>query len=242
MSDEQTAIEAEEPQRPEWLPDNFKSPEDLASSYKELERKLGELGTKASRVEELEAKAARADEWEQWYERQQQEQRSGDPREKFLEVWEDPDRQPELVLHLAERLAAAEQRLEQVGKKGPDPATTELAAEYAETRMRQTHADWDTYRDQISEVVRENPRILGLTEQSTPAQLAQGLDAVYWMVKGRASATDQGQAASNAAEAARIALEQAQTMTGGSARPATQTPDQEYWDRIAAANSGGYGS
>ncbi len=32
---------AETSDRPEWLPENFKSPEDLVSSYKELQRKLG---------------------------------------------------------------------------------------------------------------------------------------------------------------------------------------------------------
>jgi len=34
------AQEAEQPERPEWLPEKFKSPEDLAKSYTELEKKV----------------------------------------------------------------------------------------------------------------------------------------------------------------------------------------------------------
>lgn len=41
----ETSVEAQEPteaqERPEWLPEKYKSPEDLAKAYKELESKLG---------------------------------------------------------------------------------------------------------------------------------------------------------------------------------------------------------
>lgn len=40
--DEQAAQEAEEQARPEWLPEKFKSVEDLAKAYAELESKLGQ--------------------------------------------------------------------------------------------------------------------------------------------------------------------------------------------------------
>ena len=36
------ATEAPVSDRPEWLPEKFKSPEDMASSYSELESKLGQ--------------------------------------------------------------------------------------------------------------------------------------------------------------------------------------------------------
>lgn len=37
----EAAPEAEAPERPEWLPEKFKTPEDMAKSYTELEKKLG---------------------------------------------------------------------------------------------------------------------------------------------------------------------------------------------------------
>lgn len=46
----------DEPQRPAWLPENFKSPEELANSYKELEKWKGQVSPQI----EL------AKKWEQW--------------------------------------------------------------------------------------------------------------------------------------------------------------------------------
>jgi hypothetical protein len=54
-----TPQQTDSSQRPEWLPEKYKSPEDLAKAYKELEGKLGtrdeELRKKV--VEELQAEA-----------------------------------------------------------------------------------------------------------------------------------------------------------------------------------------
>ena len=110
--------------------------------------------------------------------------------------------------------------------------------------MRAQYDDWDQYADRVAEAVRSNPRILGLTEKSTPAELASALDSVYWMEKGKALTSGQQQAASDAAEAARLAKQQAQTMSGASSRPATQTEAEEYIASLyeIAKNSGGYGS
>lgn len=243
MSDE-TAIEdgGEEttPERPEWLPENFKSPEDLAASYKEAERKIHELAAKAKEAEQL---AEQNREWQEWAQRQEQQQRqpAGDPRQQFMDVWDDPDRQPELVLHMAQQLAELQQQVSQGAQRGPDPVLTEVTAELAMNKAREQHPDWDLYHDQIAEIVQQSPHILGNAETLTPAQFAQGLDLAYSIAKGRSLATT-GQAVNDAAEAARLAREQAQTMSGQSARPATQSENEAYWDRVKAADSGGYGS
>ena len=44
LEEEASAIQEQEPQtddRPEWLPDKFKTPEDLANAYNSLQGKLG---------------------------------------------------------------------------------------------------------------------------------------------------------------------------------------------------------
>lgn len=72
-STEQTATEAapaeeqrdfvvaedSQPERPEWLPEKYKSPEDLAKAYKELESKIGskEEDIRAKILEEINAEA-----------------------------------------------------------------------------------------------------------------------------------------------------------------------------------------
>lgn len=50
---------AEPSQRPEWLPEKYKSPEDLAKAYKELESKLGtkEEDLRNKLIEELQSEA-----------------------------------------------------------------------------------------------------------------------------------------------------------------------------------------
>lgn len=51
--------EDQQPQRPEWLPEKYKTPEDLAKAYKELESKIGvkEETLREQIVKELEEKA-----------------------------------------------------------------------------------------------------------------------------------------------------------------------------------------
>jgi hypothetical protein len=231
--------------RPEWLPENFQSPEALAESYKELERKLGQQGSQLSeREREMEAlreRARLADEYEAYYQ-QQQRQPAQNPYEAIGEILEDPDRHAQLMVYIAEQNAELARQVEELRGRGPDPAQNEILARYAEQIVREQHPDYDQYRDAIPQIVQEIPGILALTQSPTPSHVAQGLGAALDIAKGRALANTQGQATADMAEAARLSLEQAQTLTGGSSRPATQTADEEYWSRVRAADSGGYGS
>jgi hypothetical protein len=239
VSDE-TAIEVEQtpepeaPARPEWLPENFKDEAAFAASYKEAERKIREQGEKLRELEE------RDQEWREWAQ-QVQRPAATDPAQQITEIWDDPDRQPLLILEMAQRMAALETQLQQAASRGPDPTVTQITADYAENRMRAQHEDWDTYRDQIAELVQNNPHLLGTGDSMTLEQATSGLELAYRAVKGHVLSTTAGQAASDAAEAARLAKEQAQTMSGGSSRPATQTAEEEYWAAVRAASSGSYG-
>jgi hypothetical protein len=63
-SDTDTPDPSTETERPEWLPEKFKSPEDMAKAYKELETKLGkpeasdEVSTSDDKATEEQAQAA----------------------------------------------------------------------------------------------------------------------------------------------------------------------------------------
>lgn len=245
---EETAIETEAPAeetRPEWLPENFKTPEALVESYKSAESKIHEQGTRLSQLEQIEQENQQMRDW--IAQQQEAAQRpSGDPREQFMEAWEDPDRQVELVLHLAGQLAETQQQIASLsqGAGRPDPALTELTARYAQDIVAEKLPDWDDYSEKVSEVVAANPAILGLTDGSKVSDLTSGLERVYWMVKGQALATPEGQAAADAAEAARIAKQAAITQSGASTRPATQSDAEAYVASLyeIARQSDGYGS
>lgn len=45
------ASPSDQPERPPWLPEKFKTPEDLAKSYRELEKKLSEYSEKLKNIE-----------------------------------------------------------------------------------------------------------------------------------------------------------------------------------------------
>jgi len=238
LSDETPTIESEEaaatveaPARPDWLPENFKNPEALVESFKETQRSLHE---RSERLKELERQN---EEWQDWAQ-QQQRPPAVDPLEQLQEIVIDPDRHAALIYELMQTVGGLQTQVQQQTQRGPDPTLTQITAHYAESQMRAQHEDWDTYRDQIAELVRDNPHLLG-TEQDL-GQVTSGLELAYKAVKGHVLSTTAGQAASDAAEAARLAKEQAQTMSGASSRPATQTADEQYWAAVRAAASGGY--
>src|SRR5438046_2093156 len=49
-TDEVTTSDDVETERPEWLPENFRRPEELVASYKELQRTLTERGNEAAEL------------------------------------------------------------------------------------------------------------------------------------------------------------------------------------------------
>lgn len=238
--------QVEQVERPEWLPENFESPEALAASYAEAQRALSARGEadkqREAELAELRARAAQADQYETYLQQQEDARRQGDPRERVLEIIEDPDRHADLVIQMAQQQADLQRRLEELSQRGPDQDVIEIKAAEAERIIRANNTDYDDHIDSIREIVQATPALVSLTESGTPRQIAEGLQIALDAARGRSLASGHGQAANDAATAARLAREQAQTMSGGSSRPATQTADEEYWDRVKAATSGGYGS
>lgn len=233
-------------QRPEWLPENFENPEALAASYAELQRTLSQRGeadrARETELQQLRQRAAKADEYEEYFQAEDERRRQVDPRERFMEVWEDPDRQADLVLTIVQQnqqLAEAVQRLEQ-GAGKPRPGDDVIVANYVDGRMAAEFDDWADLQPQVSEFVQNNPHLLG--QSSNPDDILAGVKLAYKVVRSETLSTDEGRQAAETAAAEREARRQAQLTPSGSQRPATQSSDEEYWGRIRAADSGGYGS
>jgi hypothetical protein len=91
----------------------------------------------------------------------------------------------------------------------------------------------DELREQVVNEMIDRPQWMeGLGQNPSPADIASRYVSVAATLK----------AAEVAKEQARLSKEQAQTLTGGSNRPASLSPDQEYWSRIKAAGKHGYGA
>jgi hypothetical protein len=91
--------------------------------------------------------------------------------------------------------------------------------------------EWNEVRDQVFAEMQARPQwLMDAHANPTPAVLGQTFVSVAATMRAAEGARSQ------MAEAKR----QAQTMSGGSSRPATQTADEEYWAAVRSAGSGGY--
>lgn len=167
------------PERPEWLPENFKSPEDLARSYSEAQRKITELSQQNKGLEESIGELAA--QFENW----QTEQNQPDPnlvRNQWLEAFEaDPIA---TVAQIAQ--TTAQQVHEQYAQKQPqEQVSPDVVAFIADQNLQQAHPDWAEYKQKVAEIVSTDPifQYLGEDVWRNPASTTAALDRAYKMAK-----------------------------------------------------------
>jgi hypothetical protein len=135
---------------------------------------------------------------------------------------------------LAAHAAAATERAitERLGLV-PQPATLEDVVDQADT-IAASHLDnWEELRAPVIEEMTKNPAWLhAVAGDPSPAAIASAYISVASALQTAAAAREQQ----------RVMKEQAQTMSGGSSRPATQTADEQYWAAVRDAGRAGYGS
>lgn len=222
--------------RPEWLPDNFKSPEDLVTSYRELQ------GTFTQRSQELsEIKGTLAE--LQQYNEQANQPEPADPAEAWAEQ---TGLDPETIRAVAQvadyvakqNLTAYQQQAQQ--QLAPQVETqSHLLAYQADQIVSSRHDDWDDYKGKVSAAVQADPDLIPQSAFSTPGKTADALDRVYKLVKAEEGYNQQQEAGSLADQGRQNKLN-AQTMPGAAGRPATQEDDEEWFDRLKAAHQTGY--
>lgn len=219
-----------EDERPEWLPQNFKSPEDLARSYQEAQRKITELSTTnkgmeeslgylTSQVETLVAQNApdpdevRA-QWEQAYE--------SDPWNTIQTV----------VQQTAEAVR------NELAQQNQQPAITpDVTAFIADQNMAQTHEDWGQYKPQVAELVKTDPLFANDSLWSNPALATSALDRAYKMVKAESVLSGDQIVQQQLADTRQMKLN-AQSATGAAGRPDSPDANANRWQEIVNAPSG----
>jgi hypothetical protein len=235
VADESNEILAEQEEaRPEWLPSNFKSPEDLANSYKSAQAKLTqteqELASLRSKVDEIAAEREQAKQQQQYSQVQGQ----------LVETWEsgDPEQQLATMAWLAQEAAKAAVQ-QYVPPSTPNPALGELIAAQADNLMRSTYEDYDQLREDIGSIIQQDPRLMQISDNPSVQEVQRGLATAYKIAKANKVLSAAGTVAAVDAEVARAAKNAAQTITGASQRPATMSPQEEAWEAIknAATNT-----
>jgi hypothetical protein len=217
-----------EEERPEWLPENYKTPEDFAASKKALENELRERGERMREMEErmgqLEQLAAQA-------ERQPQYQ-AEDPMAQYAvelsAARENGDVEREVQLQQWLQQYSLQQAFEQQGRQQNAQQAPfieqqhELLAVQAQDEMRRRHDDWEDNKDRIAQMLDSDPDLL--TEQAANSYqgIVRSLDRAYRLVKAEDMAAEleelrkQGISAEDLGRARKLA---AQTLPGSSGRP-----------------------
>jgi hypothetical protein len=133
---------------------------------------------------------------------------------------------------LAEHAAAATQRaIEQRLGIVEQPPTVERFLQAGEEIAAAHVPEWADVRERVFEEMQARPQwLLEAQANPSPAVLGQTFVSVASTLKAAETARSQMHEAKR----------EAQTLSGGSNRPATQTPDEQYWEAIRAAGSGGY--
>lgn len=220
-----------ENQRPEWLPENFNSPEDLAKSYQEAQRKITELGQANRGLEEsINTLSSQFEEFTAA-------QNRPDPQSVYSQ-WEDQYNNDPFgtMLNLVNAIQQQNQSAQQPAQAGVNPDIVAFAADQS---MGQHHDDWDTYRQKVSEELASNPLFqrddlwenLGLATQAT--------EYAYNLVKAQDVLEGNSTLAQQAADTRAMKLN-AQSAAGASGRTPAIPDAQAEWDAVKAAKPKNY--
>lgn len=231
MADSDPDLVAEEqgnPERPEWLPENFKSPEDLAKSYAESQRKITELANEKKGLEEsVQSLAAQFEEFTAA-------QNRPDPNQIYSQ-WEDRYNQDPISTMAEIAAATANQILQQQAQQNQQPAASpDVVAFIADQTMAQKAEDWGAYREKVGELVAQNPLFQRDELWASPQSAAQALESAYQMVKAQDVLSGNEIAQQQAADTRAMKLG-AQSAVGASGRPPAPSSDAEEWARIRDA-------
>jgi len=231
---------ADNPERPEWLPENFKSPEALVDSYKELQG--ASTRTSQQLAEERQAREA-LDEAVQTLSAQFEAQNRPDPN-AVVSQWRDQyDEDPfSTTLSLAQAVAqqTAQQILQAQGQQSEPSATPDVVAFIADQTMGQSREDWSDYKGKVSELIAENPLFQRDELWSSPQSAAQALDSAYQMVKAQDVLSGNAVVQQQVADTRAMKLA-AQSAAGASGRSPAPDDFEQRWQEIQNAQSGKLG-
>lgn len=220
-----------QPERPEWLPENFKDEQALLSSYREaesaLKRAQQEAQAERAAREALEEQQAEALQAQQWQVQQ------NDIFAQIEQAREMGDIRAEETLRLQALTSSLAPLLQQ--KQAPALAP-EFVADYADKTLAGKYGDWDNYKSRAAQWAADTG-LINDEAASNPSLLAQRLDYAYQAIKGQDVVANPQQFAQQ-----NLSLEkqQAQTLAGTNGRPASPDENVVRWQEIANAPTRNY--
>ena len=236
MADQDPAPEGQDnpdADRPEWLPANFKSPEDLARSYTESQRKITELSTQNKGLEESIGNLSA--QFEQFTAAQNQ----PDPDAVYGQ-WSQAYEQDPIGTMAQIAQATAQQTIQQFAAQQNQPlqATQQtqsaLVAAYADQAMAGQFEDWNDVKGKVADFISDQPDMFHEGLFADPTKATRALETAYKMVKADDVLSGNTVAQQQQADTRQMKLN-AQTAVGASGRPVAPAGDTAEWDAIKNA-------
>lgn len=224
---------ADNPERPEWLPENFDSPEALAASYKEAQRKITELSQSNRGLEEsIQSLSTQFEEFTA-------SQNRPDPNAVYSQ-WQDLYDQDPIGTIAQIAQATASQVLAQQSQGRENDNLPSIVAALADQQLSRQFEDWDEYKPKVAELLANDP-VYGRDDlYSSPETAARTLTTAYNVAKAQDILNGATDLASQQAADTRAMKLNAQTAVGASGRPSTPADQQAEWDAIKAARPKNY--
>lgn len=226
-------------EKPDWLLDKFKTPEEQARAYAEAERRMAQLQTQLDQerqqfAETIQSVQSTIQQPEPQYNPAQ------DPIVmQYAKAVEEGDAQTMLAINLQLQQRMLEQTLDQKFKaldtqfQTSTNADREMAITLATERVKGDYQDWEALAPRIGEVLQQRPHWIppGASVEAFETTLREVADLVIAQDVKQQAAKD---------EADRIAKLQAQGLTGTGARQATPEQQAASWEAIKNVDLGGY--
>lgn len=230
---EDRPVEVDTPDRPDWLPEKFKTPEALASAYLSAVQKITEQGQELSMLrsahtalEEFAALEAAA----------------LDQPEQDLEPEQSLPAPLETIAALAAQTQAHSPRpgaLDRIKATLPQgPNLVQHTIEQAEEVVARQLPDWNEARPAVAALFQNDPKWQTRADEAAAsgnvANLVEVLSDAAWTATTGRPVTERP--AIGASRSMRLA---AQLPQGGGGQPPRMAPEEEAWERIKAAGRAG---
>ncbi len=232
--------------RPEWLPENFKTPEDLAKSYGESVKEMSRLRSELDL--ERQQFVAALDQYETLNQQQRQTDPGFDPNtnqilQQYGTAAENGDYSAQLAIQLGLTQQIVQQTIdERLAKLSPEmdaqtQAQRDIAFQIAQDTVRQSYGDkWESLAEPVQAWLREHQSWLPAVNDPK---------AFETVIREAARTVENDKAAEQlrALEADRAAKLSAATSTGsGQGKFPTATDDKkQQWEEIKNADVVSYG-
>jgi hypothetical protein len=227
--------------RPEWLPENFKSGEDFARSYQELQRKLTEQGNALAQLQQQYAEP------EPQYQPEQAPTPPGygqdDLANAYGEAIEAGDYNRAMQINAYISAQAAQMAMapyiqqQQQALQPIQQAQSQQNAELAVQLVAREIPDFNEYKDRVGEYIQQRPGLLNALDPSNPYQASEVLKDAYNLVRAQEWQAQQ-QAQAHQAVTADQAKRAAQTISGSSAPAPGLDPNEAKTEELVRAYRG----